>query len=328
MIKFLVKRLFQNMVILFFVGLIVYSLMRFLPSSYLENKARTMAAQLGAESYKELLEQLNATYGLDFGIGTGYFHWLINALQGNWGTSWQWNKPVIEKFNEVIRYSVALSVSAFLLEILIAVPTGIVAAKKQHSKLDHVITLIALISISLPAFLFAMILKYIFALKLKWFELYGIAGRMHEQYSPFRQFLDTAGHMILPVITLTISSNGNLLRHVKTNMLEALNADFIRTARAKGLPESKVMIRHAFRGILTPLITLTGSCLPGLMGGSFIIETIFQIPGIGYTAYQAIINGDIPFSMFYVMMLAVSVITGNLIADILYAATDPRIRIQ
>lgn len=328
MIKFLTKRLLQNMLILFFVGLIVYSLMRCLPSSYLENKARIMSAQPGAESYKELLEQLNATYGLEYGIVAGYFRWIINALHGNWGDSWQWNKPVIEKFNEVIRYSVVLSASAFLLEILIAVPAGVVAAQKQNKKIDYTITFIALISISLPSCVLAMILKYIFALKLEWFELYGIAGRMHAQYTPFRQFLDTAAHMILPVMTLTISGVGSLVRYIRENMLKVLNADFIRTARAKGLSESLVIMRHAFRNILIPLITLTGFWLPGLLGGSFIVETIFQIPGIGYTAYQSITTGDIPFSMFYIMALAVSIVIGNLIADVLYAVADPRIRIQ
>lgn len=327
MAKFLAKRLLQSIFILFFVGLIVYSLMRCLPSSYLETRARTMAAQPGAKSYQELLKQLNTTYGLEFGIISGYFHWLVNALQGNFGDSWQWNQPVTEKFQEVIGYSLVLSVCAFLLEILIAVPTGMIAAKKQHSITDYVITFLVLTCISLPPFFFAMLLKYIFSINLKCFELYGIAGRLHDQYTPFRQFLDTAGHMVLPVITLIISNVGSLIRYIKINMLEILNADFIRTARAKGLPERKVM-KHAFLNILTPLITLAGSYVPKLFGGTFIIETIFQIPGIGYTAYQSVINGDIPFSMFYIMFLAIFVLAGNLLADILYAAADPRIRIR
>lgn len=326
--KFLAKRLLQSVIILFFVGLIIYSVMRCLPSSYVETKARTMSQQPGSKSYSELLEQLNAAYGLDRGIVPGYFHWLGEAVQGDFGDSWQWNKPVLEKFKEVIWYSFALSAAAFILEILIAIPSGILAARKQYSKIDYTVTVVALVGISLPSFFFATILKYVFSVKLGWFDLYGIVGRMHEQYGPLRQILDMAQHMVLPVITLTIVSIGSLMRYTRTNMLEVLNSDFIRTARAKGLPEKTVINRHAFRNTLIPIITLLGSSVPSLFGGALITETLFQIPGIGYTSYQSMVNGDIPFAMFYMLFLAVLVLLGNLIADILYAVVDPRVRIN
>ena len=135
-------------------------------------------------------------------------------------------------------------------------------------------------------------------------------------------------HLVLPVITLTIVSIGSLMRYTRTNMLEVLNADYIRTARAKGLPEKRVIHYHAFRNILIPIITLLGGTLPGLFSGAMVTETLFQIPGIGYTSYQAVLQGDIPFVMFYMLFSAVLILLGNLIADILYAVVDPRVRVN
>ena len=205
---------------------------------------------------------------------------------------------------------------------------GIISATKQYSRVDYAVTVFALIGISLPTFFFATILKWIFSINLGWFDLYGIVGRMHETYGSIGKVLDMAKHMVLPVITLTIVSIGSLMRYTRTNMLEVLNADYIRTARAKGLPEKKVIYRHAFRNTLIPIITILGGSLPGLFGGAMITETLFQIPGIGYTSYQCLIQGDIPFTMFYMTFLAVLTLLGNLLADILYAVADPRVRIN
>ena len=199
---------------------------------------------------------------------------------------------------------------------------------KQYSRVDYAVTVFALIGISLPSFFFATILKYIFSINLKWVDLYGIVSRMHESYGSVGKILDMAKHMILPVVTLTIVSVGSLMRYTRTNMLEVLNADYIRTARAKGVPEKKVIYHHAFRNTLIPIITILGSTLPSLFAGAMITETLFQIPGIGYTSYQALTQGDIPFTMFYMVFLAFLTLTGNLIADILYAVADPRVRIN
>ena len=205
---------------------------------------------------------------------------------------------------------------------------GIISATKQYSRVDYAVTVFALIGISLPSFFFATILKWIFSINLKWVDLYGIVSRMHESYGSVGKVLDMAQHMILPVITLTIVSVGSLMRYTRTNMLEVLNADYIRTARAKGVSEKKVVSHHAFRNTLIPIITILGSTLPNLFGGAMITETLFQIPGIGYTSYQALTQGDIPFTMFYMVFLAFLTLTGNLIADILYAVADPRVRVN
>ena len=326
--KFIVRRLLLGALILFFVSLIIYSVERSLPTSYVEGRARDMSMKQGAKPYDELVAELNASYGLDKPVLAGYFSWLGNAVRGDFGESWVWHKPVTEKFKDVIWYSFALALAAFILEILIAIPLGIISATKQYSKVDYAVTVFALIGISLPTFFFATILKWIFSINLGWFDLYGIVGRMHETYGTVGKILDMARHLVLPVITLTIVSIGSLMRYTRTNMLEVLNADYIRTARAKGVSEKKVVAHHAFRNTLIPIITILGSTLPGLFSGAMITETLFQIPGIGYTSYQCLISGDIPFTMFYMVFLALLTLLGNLIADILYAVADPRVRVN
>ncbi len=326
--RFLIKRLLLSVVILFFVSMIIYSIMRAMPTSYVENKARQMASLPGAKSYEDWLEQLEESYGLNKGIVPGYAHWLSKAAQGEFGDSWSWNVPVTEKFKSVIWYSFALAVVAFVLQVSVAIPLGILSARRQYSRTDYTITVFGLIGISLPTFFFATILKWIFSINLGWFDLYGIVGRMHLQLDAFGKIMDMAAHMVLPVATLTIVGIGSLMRYTRTNMLEVLNSDYIRTARAKGLSENRVINYHAFRNTLIPIVTILGSSLPGLFGGAMITETLFQIPGIGYTAYQSMVQGDIPFSMFYMVFLAFLTLTGTLIADILYAVVDPRVRVN
>ncbi|HKL80389.1 MAG TPA: ABC transporter permease [Mobilitalea sp.] len=326
--KYIIKRLALSVVILFFVALIIYTIMRCIPASYVETMAREKASLPGGKTYIEWLEQLNKSYGLDSGIVPGFFKWLGQAARGNFGDSWKFNIPVTEKFSEVIWDSFVLGVVTFVLQLIIAIPLGIKAARKQYSRTDYAISVFALIGISLPSFFFATVLKWAFSVKLGWFDLFGMIGRMHEQLSPLGQTLDIARHLVLPVVTLTIVSVGSLMRYTRTNMLEVLNSDYIRTARAKGLSEKKVINYHAFRNTLIPIVTIIGGSLPGLFAGAMITETLFQIEGIGYTSYQAMTTGDIPFSMFYMVFMAILTLIGTLIADILYAVVDPRIRVN
>lgn len=326
--KFILKRLLISVVLLFFVSMIIYTIMRCMPTSYVEQQAMALSTKPGAKSYSEWVEQLNAQYGLDTGVIQGYFKWASKAVTLDFGDSWFWNQPVLQKFSSVIWYSFALGLVVFILEIVIAIPAGVAAARRQYSATDYTVTVIALIGISLPSFFFATILKYILSVKLGWLDLYGIVGRYHESYSDVGKILDMARHMIMPVITLTVVSVGSLMRYTRTNMLEVLNADYIRTARAKGLSEDRVVNYHAFRNTLIPIVTLLGGSLPGLFSGAMITETLFQIPGIGYTSYQCVVQGDIPFVMFYMVFMAVLILLGNLIADILYAVVDPRVRVN
>ncbi|MFA6947900.1 MAG: ABC transporter permease [Eubacteriales bacterium] len=327
--KFIVKRVLMSIVILFFVALIIYSLMRAMPTSYIESVARERASLPGAKSYTEWLAQLKGIYHMDTGVIQGFFGWIGDVItNGDFGDSWAFNVPVLQKFRDVIWDSFALGFASLVLELVIAIPLGILAARKQYSATDYTVTVIALIGISLPSFFFATILKMIFSVNLGWFDLYGKVGRFHDQLSSFGQTLDVIKHYILPVTVLTIQSIGFLMRYTRTNMLEVLNSDYIRTARAKGLSERVVINKHAFRNTLIPIVTIVGGTLPGLFSGAMITETLFQIPGIGYTSYLALTKGDIPFSMFYMLFLAALTLAGTLISDILYAVVDPRVRVN
>ena len=325
--KFLVKRTLLSIVILFFVTFIIYVLMRCLPASYVETMARQLSQAPGSKPYDEWLAQLNAQYGLDLDLIPGFFVQLKNLVTGNFGDSWKYTVPVLQKFNEVIWVSFIMGAISLVFELLIAVPLGIVAATKQYSVTDYTVTTVALLGMSLPTFFFATLLKLVFSVKLGWFDLVGLTGRDFNSLSRFGQILDMGKHLVLPIVTLVFISIGSWMRYVRTNMLEVLNADYIRTARAKGLSEKKVIYHHAFRNTLIPLVTFIGGSLPGLFAGALITETLFAIPGIGYISYTAMVAGDIPFSMFYMTFLAILTLLGNLISDILYAVVDPRVRI-
>jgi len=326
--NYIIKRVLLSLFILVFVALVIYVLMRSLPTSYIETVARQKSMQPGSKSFEEWMEQLSASYGMDKGIIPGFISWCGKAIRGQFGDSWRWTVPVLEKFNDVIWLSFIMGAISFILQILIAVPLGVLAATKQYSKTDYVITVIALAGISLPTFFFASLLKLVFCVKLGWFELGGLISRNYEQLSATGQFFDRAAHLVLPITTLVVISIGSLLRYTRTNMLEVLNSDYIRTARAKGLSENNVIFNHAFRNTLIPLVTIIGGSLPGLFGGALVTETLYSIPGIGYTSYHSMTGGDIPFSMFYMVFIAILTLLGNLISDILYAVVDPRVRIS
>ncbi len=301
--------------------------MRCLPTSYVEAMARQKSMQPGSKSYEEWLAQLSAMYNMDGSIVSGFFQWLGQMLTGNFGDSWKWTVPVLEKFHDTVWLSFVMGLISFVLEIIIAIPLGVIAATKQYSKTDYAISVIALAGISLPTFFFASLLKLVFSVKLGWFDLYGLVGRSYDLLSPMGQLMDKANHLVLPIITLVVISMGGLMRYTRTNMLEVLSADYIRTARAKGLSEKKVIYHHAFRNTLIPIVTIIGGSLPGLFSGALITETLFGIPGIGFASYYSMVAGDIPFSMFFMVFTAILTLLGNLIADILYAVVDPRVRI-
>ena len=326
--KFILKRVLLSIVILFFVAFIIYALMRCLPTSYIENMARQKSMQPGSKSFEEWMAQLAGSYNLDKGIIPGFFGWLGSMLRGDFGDSWKWTIPVVDEFNKTVWLSFVMGAVSFVLELLIAIPLGVIAATKQYSKSDYAISVIALAGISLPTFFFASLLKLVFSVKLGWFDLYGLVGRNYNQLNAWGQFLDKAHHLVLPIIVLVVVSMGSLMRYTRTNMLEVVNADYSRTARAKGLSERKVIYKHAFRNTLIPIVTIVGGSLPGLFAGALITETLFSIPGIGFASYQSMVAGDIPFSMFYLMFMAVLTLLGNLLADILYAVVDPRVRIS
>lgn len=273
----------------------------------------------------EMEERMREVYGLDKGLMEGYFSWLGDALHGDFGTSFIYQKPVSQVIMRFAPITFVLAFTAMIFEVLIAIPLGILAARKQYSKTDYVIVAITLMGISLPSFFFAAILRLVFSIGLGVLPLSGMVNA-RAGYEGFARIMDIGKHLILPVIVFVITGVGGLLRYTRNNMLEVLSSDYVRTARAKGLPERKVIGKHAFRNTLIPIVTMVGGMIPGLFGGAVITEGIFALEGLGNVAFTAVMKGDIPYLMGFNMFLAVLTLIGTLISDILYAVVDPRVR--
>ena len=216
---------------------------------------------------------------------------------------------------------------ATIFEFLIAIPLGITAATHQYSLRDYLVTVLVMIGISLPSFFFGNILKDMLALKLGWFPPSGLIDASVTN-TGINLLLDYVKHMVIPILTIVILSIGARMRMTRTNMLEVLNSDYIRTARAKGLKERVVINKHAFRNTLIPLVTSMAGLLPMLFSGAIITEQVFDLPGIGNVALDAMNRGDIPFIMGYNMFLAMLSVIGVLLADVMYAVVDPRVKLE
>ncbi len=261
-------------------------------------------------------------------IFESYFEWLGNMLKGDFGVSFKYKMPVGDVIVQNMGVSFAIAFIATILQFLIAIPLGIKAAVKQYGVTDYVVTIFTMIGISLPTFFLSALVIRLFAVQLGWFEVSGIASAsMAPNASWIVKLGDNLWHMVLPMFVLVVLSIGSLMRYTRTNTLEALNADYVRTARAKGLSERSVIYKHAFRNTMVPLVTLLAGTLPGLFSGAMITETVFAIPGIGKLAYDALVVADVPFIMGYNMFLAVLTVLGTLLSDLMYAVVDPRVKI-
>lgn len=258
----------------------------------------------------------------------GYFSWLGNMLKGDLGMSFKYKKPVEDVILQNMGISFAIAFVATILQFAIAIPLGIKAATHQYGVIDYTVTVLAMIGISLPTFFLAALFIRLFAVQLGWFEVGGlVSGSLPMDASWIVRFGDILWHMVLPMTVLVVLSIGSLMRYTRTNTLEVLNADYIRTARAKGLSERTVVYKHAFRNTMIPLVTMMAGILPSLFGGAMITETVFSIPGIGKLAYDALIVADVPFIMGYNMFLAIMTVLGTLLSDLMYAVVDPRVKL-
>ena len=329
MLKYILKRLGLAVLILLGVSLIIYVLVRCMPVSFIEGKIAEMN-QGGATIPEETVESMKKLYGLEddsfMGILKGYVNWLGKLVQFDFGTSFKYGAPVIDVIRDHMGVSFAIAFVAVILEFLIAIPLGITAATHQYTARDYVVTILVMIGISLPAFFFGQVLKDLFANKLGWFPPSGMTDAS-QSYTGVYLLLDYLKHMFIPVVTVVILSIGGRMRMTRTNMLEVMSSDYIRTARAKGLSERVVVYKHAFRNTLIPLVTSLAGLLPSLFSGAIITEQVFDLPGIGNVAYKAMIVADIPFIMGYNMFLALLSVLGVLLADLMYAVVDPRVKL-
>ncbi len=325
MVKYILKRVLIAIFIIFGVTFITYALFRTMPDNYVYNKFMATAQQ--NPHWEEQADKVMELYGLKTNIIAGYFSWLGNALCGDFGTSFIDGMDVVDKIRQSIPVSFVMSLIVTILQLVIAIPLGIRAAVNQYGAVDYATTVFTLLGISLPSFFFAGLAIKLFAVDLGWFD--ASLGLLSAGFNGngWEMFWDKAWHLILPIFVMTILSLGGLMRYTRTNMLEVLNADYIRTAKAKGVKRRNIIYKHAFKNTAIPLVTMLAGILPGLFSGSFVIEQLFGIQGIGFVSYNATVAGDIPFAMAYNLFITVFTVLGILLADIMYALVDPRVKL-
>ena len=318
--QYFIRRLLLMIPLLLVISLISFMVMHFAPGDpvamYLNPQKRNMTA---AE-----MNDLRQKLGLDKPVYVQYAYWLGNTLQGNWGYSLKSRAPVTEEIFSRLPNTLLLGGVALLLTLVLSIPIGLISAIKRYSLLDYLATIGAFIGISMPGFWFALLLIQVFSNGLHWFPSVGMQS-IGKDLTGSQQVVDVLRHLVLPVLALSVVEIAYWARYQRSSLLEVLNQDYIRTARAKGLQEKWVIWKHAFRNSLIPMVTLLGLTLPDLVAGSYIIESVFGWPGMGRLGVSSILQRDYPVVMGVTMLSALLVVSGNLIADLLYAFVDPRI---
>jgi peptide/nickel transport system permease protein len=273
-------------------------------------------------------ENLKKLYGLDKPLYVQYLDWLARFATFDFGKSFVDGRTVIDKIVERIPITLSINILSMLIILIVAVPVGILSATKQYSLFDKLSTVFVFIGFSTPTFWLALLLMILFGVNLGLLPISGIQSIDVSEMGPFERVIDWIKHLILPVGISAFGGVAGLSRYCRSSMLEVIRQDYIKTARAKGLHESQVIFRHAFRNALMPIVTILGLSVPGLIGGGVIFETIFAIPGMGQLFYSSTMARDYPTIMGILVIGAILTLFGNLIADISYALVDPRVRSQ
>lgn len=317
MSTYLTKRLLYMLIILFAASLLIFCLYALTPGDFITGNIK-----LTAERKAELRE----IYGLNKPVLERYGLWMKEAFHGNFGYSLAQQKPVLQLFSDYIWNSFLLAAVSTFLTWVIAVIVGVISAYKQYSWFDTLVMVAIFAAMSLPSFFIGLFLIKILAVDLKWLPPGGMITT-GSNATGLAYFKEVVRHMTLPVVVMVLLGLGSLTRYFRSNMIDVLQQDYIRTARAKGLKERKVLFTHALRNALLPAITLVGFELPALFGGSLIIEQIFNWPGIGQLYMKSFGLRDYPLLMGFTMFIAILTVIGTLLSDILYRVADPRVRL-
>ena len=316
MARFLLGRLGQNILLLWLVSMIGFGVLYLAPGGPL-----SQFAMVPGMSQADLA-RVAAQMGLDRPIPVQYWDWFTRLLTGDWGRSYRDSQPVLSIIGSHLFATLELMVSALLIAVVFGVWIGVLGAIRRYSWFDYLATIGAMIGLSIPTFWFGLVTIYIFSVKLGWLP----PGNMYTIGD--ESLLDYLHHLIAPSLVLGLVTVATWSRYMRAAMLDVINQDYIRTARAKGAPERTILIRHALRNALLPMITIAGIQMPTLLGGALVTETVFTWPGMGRLFLDSLSYRDYPVVMGILMFSAVLVLLGNLIADILYAVCDPRIRLN
>jgi peptide/nickel transport system permease protein len=313
MLNYLIRRLLISAVTLVVISMVIFGILKIAPGDPLASFASNPNVPV------EVRQRIRAQMGLDDPIPVQYAKWSTEYAQGNWGRSFLSRQPARDVIFERVPVTLKIVGTAYILSILIAIPIGVISAIKQYSAFDQISTTFAFLGFSLPTFFSGLVLIVIFSFKLDWF--------------PFVYDDTTKGiwpdikQSILPVTVLGLAGSATLTRFVRASMLEVISQDYVRTARAKGLREQSVVIFHAMRNAMIPVITIMALQIPEIFGGAIITEQIFRVPGIGSLLIESIESADHPVVLGIAMGVAVLVVLFNIIADIIYALLDPRIKL-
>jgi len=314
MTRYILNRLAQMIPVVFGVLVVVFIMLKLTPGD-------PAAAMLGIQATPEELVRVRHAMGLDRPWHVQFGIWLGNALQGDLGSSYISKKPVTELLLTRLPVTLELSIFAMLLAILIGIPAGIISAARRYSWVDYLITSLALFGVSMPSFWFAILLIYLFSLYLGWLPASG--------YMPWsRGVWPHIRSLIMPGLALGLFLMGALVRFCRTSMIETLVQDYVRTARAKGISQTLILLRHALKNALIPTVTVLGIQFGALLGGAIIIETIFAFPGIGTMMLTAVNQRDYPVVQGVTLVVAIAFTLSNLLVDILYTWLNPRIRYE
>lgn len=322
MSRYLVRRLLQAIPLLLVISLLTFGIVEIAPGD---------AAQMYIDPNKgtdpAYIEQVRLSLGLDQPVYVRYFGWLRQTLSGDLGFSFRNRRPVTLEIGDRLPNTLLLSGISLALSFLIAVPIGVISALKRYTLIDYILSTAALAGISVPIFWIALLLIQVFAIQLNWLPATGMTD-VRAAYTGWQAAVDVVRHMILPTITLSLAQIAGWSRYQRSALLEVLKQDYIRTAQGKGLRERRVLLTHALRNALIPMVTLLGISVPTVVTGAFITETIFSWPGIGRLGVDAVGGRDYPVIMAVTMMAALMIVVGNLLADLAYAWVDPRIRYE
>jgi peptide/nickel transport system permease protein len=316
MVTYIIRRLILSVVVLIIVTVAVFTGMRFLPGDPIR---MIIPASEQADMTEEQLAAIKAQFGLDKPIVIQYFNWVGGLLHGDMGLSIQKRAPVAGEIMRRLPITLHIGLTAFVIGIIIGVPAGVICAVRRQKWIDTVVTTASNLGITIPVFWLGILLIYLFSLYLNWLPVAGYT-------SPFDDFWLSTRQLIMPVICLAVFPISSMARQTRSSLLEVMRQDYIRTAWSKGLTERAMIVKHALKNGLIPVVTLAGLSLSVIVGGSVIIETVYNIPGIGRLAVSSIIGHDYPFVQGIILVIALFILVINLLVDLAYGWLDPRIR--
>ncbi len=326
MLKYILKRIVAAIPVLLIISMVIFGVVKAMPGD-------EVAAYLGpgTKATPEIRQEVREKLGLDKSIPEQYVAWLGRVVQGDLGTSATLKKPVGEVIGSYVWNTFLINAAALIVALIFAIPIGIRQAVKKGSFEDNFWTVFSLLGISVPTFFFGLLLIFFVAMRVDWIPMSGMRDTMLGSFgysSIWQEIGDVAVHMILPTTVLAFSSFATFSRYVRNSMVEVINQDYVRTARAKGLKEKTVIYKHAFKNALIPLVTLLGMYIPSLFSGATILETVFVWPGIGKVLIDAINQRDSSLVNACLIFSALLMIIGNLLSDVCYSLVDPRVKVD